>query len=102
MPTTPHLLDELRRYPFAGPAIRNAPVAGGAYVLWEDHELTLVGSTPSIRARLLEYLQGTRHCACSPTHFSWRVSGDPELAERQLLYRYSVEFLCIPRCNCKV
>src|SRR5213075_3133285 len=66
MPTTPHLLDELRRYPFAEQVIRNAPASGGAYVLWEDHEVTLVGSTASIRARLLEYLQGTRHCACSP------------------------------------
>jgi hypothetical protein len=95
-----HSFDELRRYPFVEQSIKGVPRGGGAFVLWEAYELTFVGSSPSIREHLLEYLHGARVCPCQPTHFSWCPGDDPTLIQRRLLYQYSVECLALPRCNC--
>ena len=94
---------ELPRYPFAGYAIESAPEDPGVYVLWEGTEITRVGLATSpnggIKTELLDLFTKRKECPCSPTHYSWVLSGDPVTLASSLLREHSRDFVRLPRCN---
>jgi hypothetical protein len=96
-------LFELHRYPFDARQIQGAPREAGVYVLWEGTEVTYIGTAEpdvmTIKQRLLDHLSGHNHCSCRPTHYSWRLSRNPGIVERELLGQYRHKLAASPRCN---
>ena len=94
---------KLQRYPFDRRVIQGAPNEAGLYVLWESDELTYIGSVEppglTIRQRLLEHWSGRNHCACKPTHYSWRLALYPAELHEDWLRLHSATFQALPRCN---
>jgi hypothetical protein len=99
------MLFELKRYPFTEYVIGGAPEESGIYVLWENEELTYIGTAGpggmTIKSRLLDHMRGHDHCSCTPTHYGWRLARNPKPLEQELLAEYQSRFAAHPRCNAK-
>jgi hypothetical protein len=81
------------RYLFSREAVEQAPNFPGVYALYENEKLLCIGvalgrGERSIRARLLEHLQGSAF-ARRITHYQWEISSDP--IERRSVYIEAIE-----------
>jgi len=92
-----------RRYRFARLVLLGAPDDAGVYSLWDGEEIIYYGraaggSSGTIRARLLDHLNGKADPATA-THYSWELCADPITREADLLRRFRELFGHLPRGN---
>ena len=80
--------------------VHGAPENAGLYALWQDGEMIYLGRADSIRARLLDHLQGRLSpCTQPATHYSWELSLRPAKRESELLEAFRKRHGRLPRCN---
>lgn len=93
---------EAPRYRFTRSLASGAPEEAGVYALWNGEELVFVGRASqgaTIRACLIDHLDGSCPCTRSATHYTWELSLQPAAREAEVLGEFQARFGRLPRCN---